>query len=520
MRTTPPPSRRAVVAFLALPLSLLLVTLLTGTASSTPLDRKPQPTTTTPTPPPNWVAAENAKQGTSAWRISAGASRGISGYADKTSANLGGSVRLFVDTNASTFRIQAYRLGYYGGLGGRLIWTSGSVGGVQQPRRTVTSGTNMVEARWSPSITISMGSGSGWVQGSYLFKLVSSSGGESYVPFVLRSDGSDADLVLMHQVTTWEAYNTWGGYSLYKGPDGSFDNRSRVTSFDRPYGGRGANGMLTSFPFISLVEKAGMDVTYWTDIDLQQHSNLLSQHRALISLDHDEYWSREMRDNAMAARSRGLNIAFLGANALFRKIRFESSPLGSYRRVVNYKIGSEDPLYGVNDPATTPNWRSDPVFEPETVLLGAMYECNPVHADMVVVDGGNWVFSGASLGDGAHIPMGVEDEYDSVHPPAPTPRNIQILAHSPVTCGGQADFADMTYYTTSSRAGVLDVGSQGWVDLLHCGAPVDDPTCDPRAVRITQNILNTFAAGPAGSTHPAQSNLADFGISLRMPIDP
>jgi hypothetical protein len=139
---------------------------------------------------------------------------------------------------------------------------------------------------------------------------------------------------------------------------------------------------------------------------------------------------------------------------------------------------------------------------------------------MVVVDGGNWVFAGTSLTDGGHIPLGVEAEYDSVHTPAPTPRTIQILAHSPVTCGGEADFADMTYYTTHSNAGVLDVGSQGWVDLVKCGAPVADVTCDPRAVRIVQNILTAFGAGPAGVAHPSVSNLADLGITLRAPIDP
>ena len=142
------------------------------------------------------------------------------------------------------------------------------------------------------------------------------------------------------------------------------------------------------------------------------------------------------------------------------------------------------------------------------------------YGDMVAVDGSNWVFAGAGISDGEHIPLGVEAEYDSVHPFAPTPKTIQILAHSPVTCGGESDFADMTYYTTRSNAGVLDVGSQGWVELIGCGPPVAYATCDPRAVRITQNILNAFATGPAGNAHPAQSNLADFGITLQNPIDP
>ncbi len=309
----------------------------------------------------------------------------------------------------------------------------------------------MVEARWSPSITFTMGSG--WVQGNYLFKLVSSTGGEAYVPFVLRDDASTSPLVLMQEATTWNAYNKWGGYSLYKGSDGTFANRSRVGSFDRPYGGRGANGMLTSFPYVSLVEKLGLDITYWTDIDLQQRSTLLARHRALISLDHDEYWSREMRDNALAARANGLNIAFLGANAIFRKIRFASSPLGTARRVVNYKIGTEDPLYGVDNPATTPNWRADPVFEPETVLLGAMYECNPVHADMVVARRrqlgvrrhGHRRWRPHPAGCGGRVRLGAPTGADATDDPGPRtlPRHVRRagglrrhdVLHDPQQCG-------------------------------------------------------------------------------------
>ena len=302
--------------------------------------------------------------------------KGIAGYADKTSTKLGGTVTLYVDTGASNFRVQAYRLGYYGGLGGRLIWTSAWKPGADQPDPKVTAVTNMVEARWSPSITFTMGSG--WVQGNYLFKLVSSTGGEAYVPFVLRDDASTSPLVLMQEVTTWLAYNKWGGYSLYKGPDGTFANRSRVGSFDRPYGGsrRERHAHLVPLRLARREARASTSRTGPTST-CNSGPSLLARHRALISLDHDEYWSREMRDHALAARANGLNVAFLGANAIFRKVRFATSPLGSARRVVNYKIGSEDPLYGIDDPATTPNWRADPVFEPESVLLGAMYECNP-----------------------------------------------------------------------------------------------------------------------------------------------
>ena len=159
------PTRRTLVA---LPVALALLATLTAATAGVGETGRGAPTA-------NWVVTENAKAGTSAWRITPGASKGIAGYADKTSAKLGGTVTLYVDTGASSFRVEAYRLGYYSGLGGRLIWTSASKTGVDQSKPKVTAVTNMVEARWSPSITFTMGSG--WVQGNYLFKLVSSTGG-------------------------------------------------------------------------------------------------------------------------------------------------------------------------------------------------------------------------------------------------------------------------------------------------------------------------------------------------------
>ena len=75
---------------------------------------------------------------------------------------------------------------------------------------------------------------SGWVQGAYLLLLVASNGSKSYVPLTIRDDSSHADLAIQLPTTTWQAYNRWGGYSLYVGPHGHSD-RSYVVSFDRPY---------------------------------------------------------------------------------------------------------------------------------------------------------------------------------------------------------------------------------------------------------------------------------------------
>jgi hypothetical protein len=427
-------------------------------------------------------------------------------------------VALYVDTFAESFRVRAYRLGYYRGLGGRRIWTSRPVDGDNQPNPTTTLDTNMVETSWEPSLVFRVGRR--WPGGTYLLKLVSSRGGQAYIPLVVRNDASHADLVIQHQVTTWQAYNRWGGASLYHGKDGSFDERSRVVSFDRPYSGRGAGGLLNSLPFVVLAEKAGLSVTYSTDLDLHARPNLTTHHRGLISLDHDEYWSTAMRDGATGARTAGVNLGFLGANAIYRHIRLEPSPIGPNRRVVAYKRAEEDPLFGVDDSEVTVNWRASPLRDPESELLGAMYECNPVHDDLVVPDADRWVFAGTGMDDGDRIAGAVDMEYDRIFPDAPTPRTIQVLAHSPLSCGGRARVADMTYYTARGDAGVFDVGSQGWVKKVRCFEPVRSPTCDRRAARITLNVLRAFANGPAGVRHPSIPNATRFGYVLTDPTNP
>jgi hypothetical protein len=465
-----------------------------------------------------WIQRENARDGTSAWQIPSSAKHGIVGFADKVSADLGARVTLYVDTTADSFRVRAYRMGYYGGLGGRLIWKSKSVRGDNQPPPTITLETHMVETAWDPSITFHIGSG--WREGTYLLKLVSNVGGQAYLPLIVRNDASHADLVIQQQVTTWQAYNLWGGASLYHGTDGSFAERSRIVSFDRPYGGRGAGALLNSLPFVVLAEKRGLDVTYSTDLDLHRRPALLLHHRALISLDHDEYWSTAMRDAATHARTAGVNLAFLGANAIYRHIRLERTPIGPDRHVIAYKNAEEDPLLGVDDSEVTVNWREPPLRDPESELLGAMYQCFPAHADMVVPDADAWVFDGTGLRDHGHLPDAVDMEYDRIFPDAPTPASIQVLAHSPLTCKGDARAADMTYYTARSDAGILDVGSQGWVKTIRCLAPVRSASCDPRAVRITMNILKAFAVGPAGDAHPSEPNAAAFGYDLSEPTHP
>ena len=454
-------------------------------------------------------AAENARHGTAFWYIhNVGAPDAIEGYADQVSVLPGQSFRLFVSTTSPRFRVQAFRMGWYHGRRARQVWQSGEVKGQVQAQPTIARGTRMVSTRWRPSLTVPT---TGWPEGAYLLRLDASRGPERYVPVTVRSATTAGKVVLVMGVTTWQAYNLWGGYSLYDGP-GGVASRSYAVSFDRPYDQNGAS-LFTVFdePALAVAEHTpGVPLAYETDVDLDRDPGLLAGARAVISLGHDEYYSAAMRQALLDARGAGTNLAFLGANAMYRHIRFASSALGSDRIEICYKEAALDPLYGVRNSQTTQNWRDPPDPRPESVITGVFYECNPVSAPYVVVDPKNWIFAGTGVHKGTSFPGMVGPEYDRVNPAVPFPRPLEILAHSPLTCDGVNTYADSAYYTVPSGAGVFAAGTMRWVCAMRgssCGHGVSG-AARRFADRATQNLLRAFAAGPAGRTHPARSNLA------------
>jgi hypothetical protein len=461
-----------------------------------------------------WIAEENARPGTTAWHMpdEPATWEKVRGFADTTSVDHGEQIQIRVSTAAPTWTVDAYRIGYYGGTGGRLIWSSTAQPGVEQPAATADPRTNMREAPWQASLTIP--TDGTWPPGQYLLRLESSDGGASFVPVVVRDDESTAPLLVQSAVTTWQAYNGWGGTNLYTGEGGQGSTRARVVSFDRPYGGNGSGEFLgREFEFIWFVERLGLDVTYWTDIDLDAQGERAQQHRAVLIPGHDEYYTVAMREALEEARDAGTNLAFFGANNVYRRIRLEPSATGERRHEVNYRTAAEDPLRGIDDAQVTTSFRDAPASNPESSLIGNYYECNPVKADWVVADASAWMFEGSGFENGDRVPDMVGNEYDRVTPGVPTPENIQVLAHSPVVCRGDASFANSTWYSAPSGAGVFSAGTFGWSPLMDDACPngVDTgPAC--RLQKVTENLLVAMAAGPAGAAHPSENNLAQFGI--------
>jgi hypothetical protein len=477
----------------------------TAVPTADQLKGKPATTSTPFGRTARWVQVENAKRGTTAWNVSNGGTPGqVEGWASQVSALHGDTVALYVSTVAPTFHVEAYRMGWYGGAGGRLVWSSPEQPGQNQGPGTFTPGINMTDASsWTPSVHVPITTA--FPPGCYLFKLVGSNGVQQLVPLTVRDDTSKATYAVQNSVTSWQAYNDWHGYNLYQGSNGAFATRARTVTFDRPYArGLGQSDFLgLEFPLIMLMEQLGLDVTYITDVDTHARPELLLNHKVYFSLGHDEYWSVQMRDGVESARDHGLNLAFLGANAAYRQIRLEPSSIGPNRHQVCYKDATEDPIHTSNPSLTTVNWRSPPVSRPESEMIGEQYECNPVQTDMVIVDPQAWVFTGAHVVAGQHLAGAIGSEYDRYDPNQQGPKNVQILAHSPLVCQKRPSFADMTYYSAPSGAGVFASGTIEWITKL---TPPPSPLNQPVAVQVMKNIFSVFGAGPGGLRHPSVPN--------------
>jgi hypothetical protein len=462
------------------------------------------------------LVAENDLPGSPDWRItSAGAPDAIVGYADQVSVLPGGEATLYVSTTSSSYQIQAYRVGWYGGDQARLVWQSQRLPGKVQADPGFESATRRVSTDWDASFTLST---EGWPEGAYLLKLVAASGHQRYVPLIVRSRSAAGKLLLMHAVATWQAYNLWGGYDLYQGEDGSYGTRSYVVGFDRPYDDVGAEKfMVYERAAVVLAERLGLPVAYTTGLDIHLDPSVLTGAHAVFSLGHDEYWTPEQRKYVTAARDAGTNLAFLGANTCFRRVRFESSTAGENRNVVCYKTAYDlDPLYGKQDALVTNDFRADPDPDPESSMTGVLYEGYPVDASYVVYNADHWLYEGTGVRNGESFPHLVGVEYDRVTPGQPTPSPIEIIAHSPLVCNGTASHSDSAYYTVPSGAGVFASGTMRWVEGLMAGTYDDgsdhgmNATTGAFVTRTTENLMRAFAAGPAGRTQPApRDNVAE-----------
>jgi hypothetical protein len=495
----------------------------------------------------NAVQLENQKPGTSAWQIglppylnSNDTDQWIRGYASATSINKGEKITFNITVNPYSWKdptlpvsyhIDVYRVGWYGGAGGRLMLHVGPFTGVQQPGGTSSGGvtspgcprdrdTGMTACQWtgdgagngSYTLDTSQNTVSGtpdWTSGIYLALLTTdqvqfTSGDEdhqSYIIFAIRDDARTSDILFQQAVATYQAYNNYPddrttGKSLYD--SGSYGplttlgtERAVKVSFDRPYtyaDHTGAGDFLRwELYFIRWLERNGYDVTYSTDVDTHANGARLLNHKAFISIGHAEYWSSEMRNAVEAARDHGTGLAFFGANAVYNQIRFEPSASGVPNRVVVcYKDSFLDPINNqsgtVYNPAlTTVAFRSSPVNRPEQPLVGVMYDDYfdaeaPAQA-YVVQNSGNWVYAGTGFTNGSSVPgiLGYEldRQFSEYSFPSAVPGTYTLLSRSPFTGVDGSGISNSSIYQASDGPGawVFAAGTIDWSWALDAYVP-------------------------------------------------
>jgi hypothetical protein len=460
------------------------------------------------------IRLENAKPGTRDWMLSntridpATKYRcpWIEGYCSHTSVKAGDQVSFHVSTNpASPFRIDIYRMGFYGGAGGRLMQSLGPFSGNVQPDPPI--GPNRLrQCEWEPCYTLQIPRD--WPSGVFLGKLTAERENlQSYVIFIVRDDRR-ADFIFQCSDTTWQAYNRWPSqFSLYDdgkkvwywGPDVDI-------SFDRPYGkycqildaplstGSG-EWFLWEFPLAYWMESLGYDVTYISNLDLHRDPKSLRRAKGFLSVGHDEYYSIEMFNHLKGAIDDGLNVAFLSGNSVCGRIEFKGPRHRTFTRVDRFGPPEEKELKDFPEMKRF-RWSSPN----ENTLMGAR-STFPVTggADWTCVRPAHWIFEGTGMTTGDGIPGLVGWEWHG--DPANIP-GLEIVASGKTKSGRGEGIFTATIYPGPRKNFVFNASSCWWADGLseppgyvRPSAYITPKGPDRRAQRITRNILERMRAG-------------------------
>jgi hypothetical protein len=462
-----------------------------------------QPAVAAPAPPP--VVAENALPGTAGWLGPDATGRAAEVYASATDALPGDTVALHVSTEpGAMYRVLVYRLGWYGGVGARQVAClpscSGARQGTTQPM-PAPDGDGRVVANWPTTDSLTIGSS--WVSGYYLVRVLlvngSQAGASATTYVIVNAPASTSHMLVQVPVNTWQAYNGWGGKSLY--PFSLDGTRALRVSFDRPFDwhGTGAQSPLAwELPLIRFIEREGYDVSYQSDVATDANPSSLLTHRVLVDAGHDEYWSGKMRDAWEAARASGESLAFMGANDSYWQVAMENGG----RTVMSYK-SSGDP--NPDPSARTTLFRALQPPRLECDLMGVQHQGGPLNWS----DGG-YVVQPDGLGDpwlrgtgfraGDTVPGIVSREVDTIPGTASRASScgheLTVFFHRE-NGGDGAGNADAVRYTTPAGSTVFAAGSLnfGWgLDDMPGNSHMIHGLADARLQRFAHNMFAAMGA--------------------------
>jgi hypothetical protein len=494
----------------------------------------------------NDIVCENSKTGSpsSVWDISGAGDSTIQGFATDISVNQGGTVFFKINTNAKAYTITIFRMGYYSGNGARQIATISPMVALPQtqPACKTDSTTFLYDCgNWAVSALWPVPSNA--TSGIYFALLKrTDTGGENHIVFIIRNDASHSDVLFQTNDETWQAYNGYGGHSVYGRADTwDLPNRAYKASYNRPFITRGFGGEDSTwvfgneYPMVRWLEANGYNVAYFTGIDAARNGSLILNHKIYMDTGHDEYVSGPQRTSIEAARDAGVNLAFFSGNEYFWKTRWENSVDGTntaYRTMVVYK---ETLAFAKIDPTATwtGTWR-DPSFSPpadggrpENALTGTIFMVNGVGPDnpgnlsikVPATDGKmrfwrNTTIASLASGQTATLPAGTLGyEWDADLDNGARPAGLfdlstatytmtaDLLLDYGATYGAGSVTHHMTMYRAASGALVFGAGTVQWswgLDNNHdnsFGFPT--PTPNPEMKQATVNLFADMGVQPA-----------------------
>ncbi len=432
----------------------------------------------------------------------------LDGYAWPQSVLPGGEVALHV-SSSGPFGVEVAREG-----GAReVVWRADAVAGTEHPVPATASADG---CDWPASLAVP--TDGAWRSGHYSVRLTNGDE-EAHAFFAVRPAADPAPILLVLSTSTANAYNDWGGPSLYTGGTRVSFERPLARGFlakpepavrkaqavpDRealgyfawaaehdlsPWSG-GAGWWTWERSFVAWAEREGFAIDVAISQDLEEHPDVLEGHRLLLSVGHDEYWSWGMRDTVEAFLDGGGNAAFFSGNTCWWQVRFDDR----HRGMTCFKYrAAEDPVLGTaEERSLTGAWADRRVGRPESAMTGlsfsrggySRYGLGVPRASgaYTVWRADHWAFDGTDLRYGDALGLAdaiVGYEVDGCELtlkdglPVPThtdgaPATLQILATAPATLWSQ-DEQPSRY---ADEPGELEHVAQalfgdGWREELH-----------------------------------------------------
>ena len=442
----------------------------------------------------------------------------IEGYADRLSCRAGEQLGFHISTSAAKYAVEIARIG----AEREVVWKQEDLPGAEYP---VPGNASSHGCAWP--LAFSLAVPDTWRSGYYVATLrVADQGGafarrnrrsaEGELSFVVRSaqPGRDTKILLQLSTNTYNAYNNWGGHSLYSYHDRDGIQGHRV-SFERPPLVRFFD--LWEAPLVQWAEREGFVLDYAANTDLEFHPELLDSYRLVLSVGHDEYWSAPMRDHLEAYIGRGGNVAFFSGNSVCWQVRSEEEgkALTCWKQMYSF-----DPAYASGDHRLLSSlWSHHLVGRPENQLTGVGFLWGGYHLSHgQLMDGSgaftvhrpeHWVFAGSGMRQGEtfggkHTIVGYECDGCELRweggLPYPTnrdgtPEGFEVLCTAPGQwhpddCEwydgwekGRKGQAVMGLYTRGGT--VFTAGTTDWSHGLRGG--------DAAVERITRNVLERLS---------------------------